>query len=582
MNLQPTVQPGYARLNVRHPVERLLDEERKGLPQMKTLTAETYYKMLCSGANLLAANCETINNMNVFPVPDGDTGSNMTMTMSGVYHFQFDPAMSLGTCASGVAENMLRCARGNSGVILSVFFRGVARTLKEKETATIADFAQAMDAGVKGAYQAVMNPTEGTILSVMRAASECAAQLVELAPDQDFETLFVAIITAADAALDKTPEQLPKLKEAGVVDAGGYGFLGILNAMNQVLKGDFVPAPEQNPVANSQPAAAAALSQAEITYPYCTECIVEKSADYKGEGKVGALHQFIEGAGDSAVFVDDDNLIKLHVHTEHPGLVINEAQRYGDLVTVKVENMRIQHSQLADAAGVPAVEAPAPKRVGEAIVAVANGEGISAVFQDMGVAEIITGGQTMNPSTQTVLDAVRKSGGETVFVLPNNGNIILAAQQAAELAADEGIQVFVVPTKTIQQGVSAMYAYEPGAAPEENQAAMLEASQGVHSLAVTYAVRDAEYNGKQMKKGQILGLVENKVTVVADDRTACLRELMAQERDMACVTVFYGEEVSDAEAEETHQLLAELLGEDVDLALVPGGQPVYAYLIAVE
>ena len=549
---------------------------------MKTLTAETYYKMLCSGANLLAANCETINNMNVFPVPDGDTGSNMTMTMSGVYHFQFDPAMSLGTCASGVAENMLRCARGNSGVILSVFFRSVARTLKEKETATIADFAQAMNAGVKGAYQAVMNPTEGTILSVMRAASECAAQLVELAPDQDFETLFVAIITAADAALDKTPEQLPKLKEAGVVDAGGYGFLGILNAMNQVLKGDFVPAPEQNPVANSQPAAAAALSQAEITYPYCTECIVEKSAEYKGEGKVGALHQFIEGAGDSAVFVDDDNLIKLHVHTEHPGLVINEAQRYGDLVTVKVENMRIQHSQLADAAGVPAVEAPAPKRVGEAIVAVANGEGISAVFQDMGVAEIITGGQTMNPSTQTVLDAVRKSGGETVFVLPNNGNIILAAQQAAELAADEGIQVFVVPTKTIQQGVSAMYAYEPGAAPEENQAAMLEASQGVHSLAVTYAVRDAEYNGKQMKKGQILGLVENKVTVVADDRTACLRELMAQERDMACVTVFYGEEVSDAEAEETHQLLAELLGEDVDLALVPGGQPVYAYLIAVE
>ncbi len=549
---------------------------------MKILTAETYYKMLCSGANLLATNCETINNMNVFPVPDGDTGSNMTMTMSGVYHFQFDPAVSLGACASEAAENMLRCARGNSGVILSVFFRGVARALKEKENATIADFAQAMDTGVKGAYQAVMNPTEGTILSVMRAASECAAQLVEIAPDQDFETLFVAIITAADAALDKTPEQLPKLKEAGVVDAGGYGFLGILNAMNQVLRGDFVPAPEQNPVASSQPAAAAALSQAEITYPYCTECIVEKSAEYKGEGKVGALHQFIEGAGDSAVFVDDDNLIKLHVHTEHPGLVINEAQRYGDLVTVKVENMRIQHSQLADAAGVPAVEAPAPKRVGEAIVAVANGEGISAVFQDMGVAEIITGGQTMNPSTQTVLDAVRKSGGETVFVLPNNGNIILAAQQAAELAADEGIQVFVVPTKTIQQGVSAMYAYEPGVAPEENQAAMLEASQAVHSLAVTYAVRDAEYNGKQMKKGQILGLVENKVTVVADDRTACLRELLAQEQGMACVTVFYGEDVSDAEAEETQKLLAELLGEDVDLTLVPGGQPVYAYLIAVE
>lgn len=549
---------------------------------MKTLTAETYYKMLCSGANLLATNCETINNMNVFPVPDGDTGSNMTMTMSGVYHFQFDPYAALGVCAGEAAENMLRCARGNSGVILSVFFRGVARVLKEKDTATVADFAQAMDAGVKGAYQAVMNPTEGTILSVMRAASVCAAQLVEVDPDGDFETLFVAIITAADAALDKTPEQLPKLKEAGVVDAGGYGFLGILNAMNQVLKGGFVPTPEQNPVASSQPVAAAALSQAEITYPYCTECIVEKSAEYKGEGKVAALHQFIEGAGDSAVFVDDDNLIKIHVHTEHPGLIINEAQRYGDLLTVKVENMRIQHSQLADAAGVPAVAAPARKRVREAVVAVANGEGISSVFQDMGVAEIITGGQTMNPSTQTVLDAVRKSGGATVFVLPNNGNIILAAQQAAELAADEGIKVLVVPTKTIQQGVSAMYAYEPGADPEENQAAMLEASQNVHSLAVTYAVRDAEYNGKQMKKGQILGLVESKVTVVADTRTDCLRALLAQEQGMTCVTVFYGDEVSEAEAEEIQQLLTKLLGEDVDLAMVPGGQPVYAYLIAVE
>lgn len=549
---------------------------------MKLLTAETYDKMLRSGANLLATNCENINNMNVFPVPDGDTGSNMTMTMSGVHHLQLTPDMSLGACASSAAEQMLRCARGNSGVILSVFFRGIGRALKGKETATAPEFAQAMDVGVKSAYQAVMNPVEGTILSVMRAAADCAAQLAEIDPDGDFETLFVAMITAADAALDKTPEQLPKLKEAGVVDAGGYGFLGILNAMNQVLRGGFVSAPENQPVTASQPVAAAALSQEEITYPYCTECIVEKSPAYQGEGKVNQLHQFIEGAGDSAVFVDDETIIKLHVHTEHPGLVINEAQRYGDLVTVKVENMRIQHSQLADTVSAPVEARVAEARIPEAIVAVANGEGISAVFQDMGVAQIITGGQTMNPSTQTVLDAVRAARGETVFILPNNGNIILAAQQAAELAEEEGIHVLVVPTKTIQQGVTALYAYEPGIDPKENQAAMTEAIQTVHSLAVTYAVRDAEYNGKRMKKGQILGLAENKVTVVADNRADCLRELLAKQQDIACVTVFYGEEVSEQEAEEAQGLLSDLLGENVDLVLVPGGQPVYAYLIAVE
>lgn len=549
---------------------------------MKRLTAETYDKMLRSGANLLATNCENINNMNVFPVPDGDTGSNMTMTMSGVHHLQCTPDMSLGACASGAAEQMLRCARGNSGVILSVFFRGVGRALKDKESATAPEFAQAMDVGVKSAYKAVMNPVEGTILSVMRAAADCAAQLAEIDPDGDFETLFVAMITAADAALDKTPEQLPKLKEAGVVDAGGYGFLGILNAMNQVLRGGFVSAPENQPVAVSQPVAAAALSQEEITYPYCTECIVEKSPAYQGEGKVSQLHQFIEGAGDSAVFVDDEHIIKLHVHTEHPGLVINEAQRYGDLVTVKVENMRIQHSQLADTVAASAQSKVAETKVPEAIVAVANGDGISAVFQDMGVAQIITGGQTMNPSTQTVLDAVRAAHAETVFVLPNNGNIILAAQQAAELAEEEGIHVLVVPTKTIQQGVTALYAYEPGIDPKENQAAMEEAIQTVRSLAVTYAVRDAEYNGKQMKQGQILGLTENKVTVVADSRTDCLRELLEQQQDMACVTVFCGEEVSEQESQATQQMLSAWLGENVDLVLVPGGQPVYAYLISVE
>lgn len=551
---------------------------------MQRLTAEIYYNMLCNGANLLASNCETINNMNVFPVPDGDTGSNMTMTMSGVHQFRPTPEMGLDACAAEAAEWMLRSARGNSGVILSVFFRGLGRALQGKETATLAELSTALDAGVKAAYQAVMNPTEGTILTVMRAAAECAAQLAEMEPEEDLELLFVAIITAAEAALDKTPDLLPKLKEAGVVDAGGYGFVGILTAMRQAIRGNLIPAPESAPAPSGQKAAPAALSQEEITFPYCTECIVEKSEPFRGEGKAQALNQFIQQAGDSAVFVDDDKIIKLHVHTERPGQVLSEAQRYGDLVTVKVENMRLQHSQLMDA-GEAAPAAPMTrreKRRQEAIVAVANGEGICQVLEDMGVTEIVTGGQTMNPSTQAILDAIRNTASEKVYVLPNNGNIIMAAQQAAELAEEEGIQVKVVPTKSIQQGVSALYAYEPGLDVEENLAAMTKSCGGVDSLAVTYAVRDAEYNGKVMKKGQILGLKENKVTVVADSNEACIRQLLAQEPEAACVTVFYGEEISEQEAQETHQLLEELLGPDVDLAMVSGGQPVYAYLISVE
>lgn len=545
---------------------------------MKCLTAETYYHMLCSGANLLAANYETINNMNVFPVPDGDTGSNMTMTMKGIHQVSFDPEMGLDACAAASAEGMLRCARGNSGVILSVFFRGIARALKGKKTATLAEFSTALDTGVKAAYQAVMNPTEGTILTVMRAAAECAGQLAEMDPEGDFELLLIAIITAADVALDKTPEQLPKLKEAGVVDAGGYGFVGILHAMNQVLRGEFIPEPETSAAPSEQSVAAAALSQEEITFPYCTECIVEKAPEYQGEGKAAELHQFIESAGDSAVFVDDENLIKIHVHTEDPGKVLTEVLRYGVLVTVKVENMRLQHSQLEEA-----TEGLAPeKRRPEAIVAVANGEGICEILRDMGVSEIITGGQTMNPSTEALLTAIRQANAKTVFVLPNNGNIIMAAQQAAELAKEEGIQVQVVPSKSIQQGVSALYAYEVGLSTEENATAMTQAIGMVRSLAMTYAVRDAEYNGMQMKKGQILGLKENRVTAVTDSRADCLRTLLSGEADAACVTVFCGEDVTEEEMLETQTLLSELLDGNVDLVVASGGQPVYTYLIAVE
>ena len=568
---------------------------------MKQLTAQKYYAMLLRAVELLEANSEAINNMNVFPVPDGDTGSNMTMTLQGVCQIPFDPALSLGETASRTAEAMLRSARGNSGVILSVFFRGLSRSLQGMETAGTADLSAAFAEGVRSAYGAVMNPTEGTILTVMRACSDCAAQMAEIDPTSDLEMLFVAILTAGDHALQQTPEQLPKLKEAGVVDAGGYGFLGILTGMYEALRREEDILIHQ-PVSAAQPAqglSAAALDEGEITYPYCTECIIEKAKEFRGEGTLGDFHRFIEGVGDSAVFVDDDNLVKIHVHTADPGSVLTEAVRYGDLLTVKVENMRQQHSALLS--GQPGdVAAPSqtpkekdarqnrPQSAAEtlreipAFVAVANGDGICAVLNDLGVEQLVTGGQTMNPSTDSLLDAIYRAESRTVFVLPNNGNIILAAQQAAELAKEEGIQVFVLPTRSIQQGVTALYAYQPELTPPENVETMTEALKSVHSMAVTYAVRDSEYDGMSIREGQVLGLTENQVTVVADSREVCIRELLNQVREAAVVTVFYGSDVSEEEAQAVERQMAEQLGAGVDLVMVSGGQPVYAYLIAME
>lgn len=555
---------------------------------MKTLTSQMYYAMLLHAAKLLEAHSDTINNMNVFPVPDGDTGSNMTMTLQGVFQVPFSPDMPLGDCAGKAAEHMLRSARGNSGVILSVFFRGMGRALKGKETATVIDLAQALSLGAESAYSAVMNPTEGTILTVMRAAAECGGQLAELDPESDLELFFVAIQAAADAALQKTPDLLPKLKEAGVVDAGGYGFLGILSAMEEALGQTEDLLKEKTTAADpvrvtGTATIAAAQDMSEIVYPYCTECVIEKAPAYQGEGHIEKLHQFVEGSGDSAVFVDDDSIVKIHVHTSDPGQVLTEALQYGALLTVKVENMQRQHSQLEEALAQSEASSHREKNWEIGFVAVANGDGICAVFRDLGVTELVTGGQTMNPSTEDLLGAIRRADSKTVFVLPNNGNIIMAARQAAEIAAEEGIQVIVLPTCSIQQGVSALYAYQPHALPEENANAMTEALKAVHSMAVTYAVRDSEYDGKAIRKGQILGLRENKVTVVADTREACVEELFRQgQQDVSCVTVFYGSEVPAPEAEAMQHKMTELLGNQTDLVMVSGGQPVYAYLIAME
>ena len=550
---------------------------------MQHITAEQLFRMTAYACTQMKSECDTINQLNVFPVPDGDTGSNMTMTMEGINATAADAA-TVSECAKLLGAGMLRSARGNSGVILSVFFRGFAKGLVDLTEACAGDVAAALAVAVESAYGSVMNPTEGTILTVMRASAEAAAAHVEQqGAECDIAALFGAMAVAAQAALDRTPELLPMLKKAGVVDAGGYGFVIILRAMQASLEGkeaDF--SPEAFRRAATKPVlSAAAASDADIIYPYCTECIVEKSAEYAGEGTVEALHRFVLGAGDSAVFVDDAEIVKLHVHTSDPGSVLSEAVKYGSLLTVKIENMRVQHTELAQDAAHTS-EGPRIVEGKYSFVSVANGDGICAVLRDLGVDEIVIGGQTMNPSTEQMLQAIRSTDGEYVFVLPNNSNIIMVAQQAAEILCEEGRHVIVLPSKSVPQGISAMYVFDPSLSSEENAAEMTAAMQAVCTLSMTEAVRDADSDGLHIAKGQVLGMVNGKVRQVANDEESCMMQLMEHLSPCSCITVFYGSEAAPETVERIEAMLQQTLGDDVDIAVMDGGQPVYSFIISGE
>lgn len=542
---------------------------------MFNITAKQYFDMVSVAADTVENASASINDLNVFPVPDGDTGSNMSMTMSGIASLSTDCLSSIGECSKAVANCLLRGARGNSGVILSVFFRGISKALAGKDTADSDDLADALANGVKGAYESVMNPTEGTILSVMRATSKKAEALRGF--DLSVENYFDALIDAANEALQKTPEQLPILKAAGVVDAGGFGFCTILSAMVASIKGEKVARPIETKSAKVAVSAAAA-SDADIIYPYCTECIVEKDLAYRGEGTVKELQAFVLSAGDSAVFVDDEEIIKIHVHTSDPGRVLSEAVRYGQFLTVKVENMRKQHSELNDFSAVPVKKAYSKKY---GFAAVLNGEGLAETFRDLGVDSIILGGQTMNPSTDDVLAAIRRVDAENVFIFPNNSNIIMVAEQAAEIESQEsGRTVKVIPTRSIPQGITALYAFDETAEPAENASAMMEARENVISLSTTYAVRDASIDGLEIRKGEYLGLVENKVKFSAPSLLDCVKRLAKELVDSCCVTVFTGADMDEATAEQVYATLQEQLDSSIDIVLLNGGQPVYSLIIA--
>lgn len=546
------------------------------------ITGKLYCEMIISAANNLGNNKEDTNNLNVFPVPDGDTGTNMSLTMSTVGNA--DNTLPVGEAAEKVASLMLRSARGNSGAILSLFFRGIGKALKGISEACIEDIVKALERGTVEAYRAVMKPTEGTMLTVMRVCSEDARAAFDQNPEISMADLLCVVENSACDTLAKTPEMLPVLKQAGVVDAGGYGFTLVIKGMRAAFEGNPVASMEEKPATVSAPIVSEGANFADfdtgsIEFGYCTECIIDKNEKYLGEDTSGELYEFIKSIGDSAVFVDDENIIKLHIHTNDPGAVLSHAIEYGSLATVKIENMRNQHTNLTE--GASKVEKPALKTEKKyGFVSVCMGEGIGNMFKDIGVDTLIEGGQTMNPSTQDIIDAVLKTPSEYVYILPNNKNISMVAKQASEIVTER--KVIVLPTESVPQGISAMIAFNPDTDPDTNTKEMKSAYELVTSMSVTYAVRDTQIDRFTIKKGQFLGLVENKIACVADTREACIKQLSRGMTGASFVTVFYGESVSDSDAEKAAEIISNKVGGACEVAMLPGGQPIYDYVISVE
>ena len=543
-----------------------------------------------SAAAAVDLNKQKINELNVFPVPDGDTGTNMGMTLgSAAADLRKTEQPSLTRAADAAASAMLRGARGNSGVILSLLFRGFSKGLKGKAEASGSDLAEALGLGVTAAYKAVMKPTEGTILTVAREAAEKGRAFAKEQPEADFAAVWDVICEEAAASLARTPDLLPTLKKAGVVDAGGKGFLVITEAMRDVFHGGAVAAGEEAGEKTETKAVSAAGSfETEITFAYCTEFIVQRNKNEDLDPL--RLRAYLESIGDCVVVVDDDEIIKVHVHTNDPGKALSEGVKYGQFETVKVENMRIQH-QNAGWAGEEAQGPTAPARVEPeeeyGFVAVAAGDGLAAMFHDLGAVQVVSGGQTMNPSTDDILSAIEATPAKVVYVLPNNKNIILAAEQTIPLADRK---VHVLPTRTIPQGIAAMLAFDPDSSVEDNLMGMMRAADNTYTGQLTYAARDSEFSGHRIKEGQTLVLENGKVTFAGDDMTHCAlkmtRNLLASRRsaglETSFITIFYGENVTDEEAQTLCAAVQAKAGDAVEVTALPGGQPVYYYIFSIE
>jgi len=548
---------------------------------------------MISATNNLTNYRKQVDDLNVFPVPDGDTGTNMSMTLANsARELEKLSGETAGKIASVNASALLRGARGNSGVITSLLFRGFAKGIGEDEFVTAENISAAFTLGVEAAYKAVMKPTEGTILTVARVASEKAKEAYEAGKDE--LEVFAAAIDGAKEALEQTPELLPALKKAGVVDAGGKGFVIILEGMMSVFKDGVVIASNNAPVEEAEEEEssrnAAGEFEGEITFTYCTEFIVNRSADAAEEPS--ALRAYLETIGDCVVVVDDDEIIKVHVHTDHPGNAIEKALTFGSLVHLKIENMRDQHERAKhdaqNAKSKPAkssdlTETIEPVEITKPVgfVSVSAGAGLEELFKDLGVDTVVSGGQTMNPSTDDILKAIESTPAETVFVLPNNKNIIMAAEQTIPISTRK---VIVIHTRTIPQGISAMLAFNPDADVEENAIEMQNAIKRIATGQITFAARDSDYDGHNIKKGELLALLGGKVSFTETDLEKAAVKLCKQmiKKDSEFVTVIYGEDVTEQQAASLEMQLQEKFGAKTEITFIAGGQPIYYYIISVE
>lgn len=534
---------------------------------------------IISGANNIINNKESVDELNVFPVPDGDTGTNMSMTIRNAVAElnMLSDSVTVETVAQTAASAMLRGARGNSGVILSLLFRGLSKGLAGKHEATVEDYCNALKLGAEAAYKSVMKPTEGTILTVARVAAEKAND----AQCKDFAELFDVLTTAAKETLDQTPEMLPVLKKAGVVDAGGMGYYTILKGMASVICGGvMISAKEETATEKAVVTNAAGTFETDIEFTYCTEFIVVKSDVNKDATK---LRAFLESIGDCVVVVDDDSIIKVHVHTEHPGKALEEGILYGSLINLKIENMKEQHKGAAAKAEMQKKQklAPAEPVKDFGFVSVTSGAGLEDLFKDLGVDVIVRGGQTMNPSTEDILEAINATPARNIFVLPNNKNIIMAAEQAVKLTDRN---VIVLQTRTIPQGITAMLAFDESSYFSTNGVNMTKALDNVGSGSITFAVRDSDFEGKQIKKGEILAMENGKLAFVEKDVTKALIKITKKliRSGSSYITIIYGSDVTDETAQAAFEALRAKISDDIEIVLVNGGQPVYYYLISVE
>ncbi len=537
------------------------------------INGSDFRRMLISAAASIEIHKQQLNELNVFPVPDGDTGTNMSMTISAAaaeLRKTEDP--SLEKASSVTASAMLRGARGNSGVILSLLMRGMAKAMKGHEECDGTLWAHALQEGVDAAYKAIMKPTEGTILTVARLAASKAATAAR--ENNYLEFVHEAAIAEAKVALADTVNQNPVLKKAGVVDAGGKGWLFALEAMLSALRGEDIAAPEGTVEVKEQ-ADFSDFADEDITFTYCTEFIVSR----EGDSNPDDLRAFLNELGDSLVLVDDDEIIKVHVHTNDPGAALHEAVKYGSFVTVKIENMRLQHTEkvMSEQELAPKIAEP-EKPIG--VVSVCAGSGLADVFSNLGVDGVISGGQTMNPSTQDILEAVNKVPAETVLVLPNNKNIIMAAQQVDELTPKH---VVVIPSKTVPQGVTAMLNFNPEGTVEENTEAMTESLSTVDTMQITYAARNSDFDGHDIHEGDYLAIYGSSLFGTSQDIKVLLRALAEKVRDSGkeFITIYYGEDIKEKHAQKTADLFSNICP-NADVNLLRGGQPVYYYMISAE